>query len=79
MKGLDDVVDTTSLLRSCVQTAVGMLRDQITSGFRSTQRVEILLTLLTDNDKIQGKNMIYFIVIVWTISEYNPLPVCYCT
>uniref|UniRef100_A0A3B5M1E9 RING-type E3 ubiquitin transferase n=1 Tax=Xiphophorus couchianus TaxID=32473 RepID=A0A3B5M1E9_9TELE len=43
---LDNVVDTTSLLRSCVQTAVGMLRDQVTSGFRSTRRVEILLTLL---------------------------------
>uniref|UniRef100_A0A3Q2E155 RING-type E3 ubiquitin transferase n=1 Tax=Cyprinodon variegatus TaxID=28743 RepID=A0A3Q2E155_CYPVA len=44
--GLDNVVDTTALLRSCVQTAVGMLRDQVTTGFRSTRRVEILLTLL---------------------------------
>ncbi|XP_038133385.1 E3 ubiquitin-protein ligase rnf213-alpha isoform X1 [Cyprinodon tularosa] len=48
--GLDNVVDTTALLRSCVQTAVGMLRDQVTTGFRSTRRVEILLTLLNDKD-----------------------------
>lgn len=50
LKGLDNVVDTTALLRSCVQTAVGMLRDQVTTGFRSTRRVEILLTLLNDKD-----------------------------
>ncbi|KAM4716889.1 E3 ubiquitin-protein ligase rnf213-alpha-like [Anableps anableps] len=53
--GLDNVVDTTSLLRSCVQTAVGMLRDQVTSGFRSTRRVEILLTLLNDDDEIRDE------------------------
>ncbi|KAM9346074.1 E3 ubiquitin-protein ligase rnf213-alpha-like [Symphorus nematophorus] len=53
--GCDDVVDTTALVRSCVQSAVGMLRDQVESGFRSTRRVEILLTLLSDNDKITGE------------------------
>ncbi|XP_070836494.1 E3 ubiquitin-protein ligase rnf213-alpha [Chaetodon trifascialis] len=47
--GCDNVVDTTALLRSCVQSAVGMLRDQVESGFRSTRRVEILLTLLSDH------------------------------
>uniref|UniRef100_A0A3B3YP08 RING-type E3 ubiquitin transferase n=1 Tax=Poecilia mexicana TaxID=48701 RepID=A0A3B3YP08_9TELE len=52
---LDNVVDTTSLLRSCVQTAVGMLRDQVTSGFRSTRRVEILLTLLSDTDELRDE------------------------
>uniref|UniRef100_A0A7N8Y3P6 RING-type domain-containing protein n=1 Tax=Mastacembelus armatus TaxID=205130 RepID=A0A7N8Y3P6_9TELE len=46
-QGWDNVVDTTTLLRSCVQSAVGMLRDRVESGFRSTQRVEILLTLLS--------------------------------
>uniref|UniRef100_A0AAV2KEC8 Ring finger protein 213 n=1 Tax=Knipowitschia caucasica TaxID=637954 RepID=A0AAV2KEC8_KNICA len=44
------VLDTTTLLRSCVQRAVGMLRDQMETGFRSTLRVEILLTLLDDDD-----------------------------
>ncbi|XP_026181025.1 E3 ubiquitin-protein ligase rnf213-alpha-like isoform X2 [Mastacembelus armatus] len=53
--GWDNVVDTTTLLRSCVQSAVGMLRDRVESGFRSTQRVEILLTLLSDNDEIKSK------------------------
>uniref|UniRef100_A0A3Q3AP92 RING-type E3 ubiquitin transferase n=1 Tax=Kryptolebias marmoratus TaxID=37003 RepID=A0A3Q3AP92_KRYMA len=53
--GLDDVIDTTSLLRSCVQSAVSMLSDHVKSGFRSTRRVAILLTLLSDNDEIKGK------------------------
>lgn len=39
-----------------MQSAVGMLRDQVESGIRSTQRVEILLTLLSDNDEIKGTN-----------------------
>uniref|UniRef100_A0A8C4HAD0 RING-type E3 ubiquitin transferase n=1 Tax=Dicentrarchus labrax TaxID=13489 RepID=A0A8C4HAD0_DICLA len=55
LQGGDNVVDTTALVRSCVQSAVGMLRDQVESGRRSTQRVEILLTLLNDNDEIKGE------------------------
>ena len=55
LQGLDNVLDTTALLRSCVQSAVGMLRDQVESGLRSTRRVEILLTLLSDNDERNGK------------------------
>nr|XP_019957387.1 PREDICTED: E3 ubiquitin-protein ligase RNF213 [Paralichthys olivaceus] len=51
----DNVLDTTALLRSCVQSAVGMLRDQVESGLRSTRRVEILLTLLIDNDERNGE------------------------
>ncbi|KAM9745174.1 E3 ubiquitin-protein ligase rnf213-alpha-like isoform 2-T2 [Menidia menidia] len=51
----DSVVDTTALLRSCVQSAVSMLRDQVESGYRSTQRVEILLTLLSDSDEMKGE------------------------
>uniref|UniRef100_UPI003AABD3E1 E3 ubiquitin-protein ligase rnf213-alpha n=1 Tax=Centroberyx gerrardi TaxID=166262 RepID=UPI003AABD3E1 len=53
--GWDNVVDTTALVRSCVQSAVGMLRDQVESGFRSTRRVEILLMLLSDNDEIKAE------------------------
>lgn len=44
-----NVLDTTALVRSCVQSAVGMLRDQTEAGTRSTRRVEILLMLLTDD------------------------------
>ncbi|XP_067860096.1 E3 ubiquitin-protein ligase rnf213-alpha isoform X2 [Heptranchias perlo] len=43
------VLDTTSLIRSCVQSAVGMLRDLHQSSSRSTTRVEILLSLLTED------------------------------
>lgn len=50
-------VDTTALVRSCVQSAAGMLRDQGDSGLRSAQRVEILLTLLCDHDEIKGDTM----------------------
>lgn len=50
----EQAVDTTALVRSCVQSAVGMLRDQAESGLRSAQRVEILLTLLCDHDDIKG-------------------------
>lgn len=46
-------------MRSCVQSAVGMLRDQVESGFRSTRRVEILLTLLTDHDETNGTNGLF--------------------
>ncbi|XP_067280905.1 E3 ubiquitin-protein ligase rnf213-alpha isoform X2 [Pseudorasbora parva] len=53
--GWDNVVDTTALVRSCVQSAVGMLRDQTEAGIRSTKRVQILLTLLADNDTLQGE------------------------
>uniref|UniRef100_A0A3P8VZZ7 RING-type E3 ubiquitin transferase n=1 Tax=Cynoglossus semilaevis TaxID=244447 RepID=A0A3P8VZZ7_CYNSE len=57
--GLENLLDTTALLRSCVQSAVGMLRDRVDSGLRSTQRVEILLTLLSDDDSINGEFLQY--------------------
>lgn len=60
-QGLENLLDTTALLRSCVQSAVGMLRDRVDSGLRSTQRVEILLTLLSDDDSINGAMIISFI------------------
>ncbi|CAL8303834.1 unnamed protein product [Merluccius merluccius] len=52
--GWDCILDTTALVRSCVQSAVGMLRDQVESSYRSTRRVEILLTLLNDNEDFRG-------------------------
>ncbi|XP_050960325.1 E3 ubiquitin-protein ligase rnf213-alpha-like, partial [Labeo rohita] len=50
--GWENVLDTILLVRSCVQSAVGMLRDQAEAGTRSTKRIEILLTLLADNDTL---------------------------
>ncbi|KAM6957229.1 E3 ubiquitin-protein ligase rnf213-alpha-like [Aplochiton taeniatus] len=50
-----NVMDTTALVRSCVQSAVGMLRDQVDSGCRSTRRVEILLTLLNENEGMKAE------------------------
>ncbi|KAM4843304.1 E3 ubiquitin-protein ligase RNF213 [Thomomys bottae] len=46
--GEAEVLDTTRLLRSCVQGAVGMLRDQDESSSRNTRRVAILLSLLEE-------------------------------
>ncbi|XP_035253685.1 E3 ubiquitin-protein ligase rnf213-alpha-like isoform X3 [Anguilla anguilla] len=52
--GWEAVLDTTALVRSCVQSAVGMLRDQGEGGARSTRRVEILLTLLADSEELKA-------------------------
>lgn len=62
MQHLSSVLDTTALLQSCVQSAVGMLRDQVESGLRSTRRVQMLLTLLSDNDEIKGSNKSFSII-----------------
>ncbi|XP_038571429.1 E3 ubiquitin-protein ligase rnf213-alpha-like isoform X2 [Micropterus salmoides] len=50
---LGDLFDITDLVRSCVQSAVSMLRDAADSGELSTKRVENLLTLL-DGSQTQG-------------------------
>ncbi|XP_063149004.1 E3 ubiquitin-protein ligase RNF213 [Candoia aspera] len=51
---LTKILDTTILLRSCVQSAVGMLRDQKEDAGRSTKRIEILLSLLSEEDDLKG-------------------------
>ncbi|XP_034881723.1 E3 ubiquitin-protein ligase RNF213 isoform X2 [Mirounga leonina] len=48
-RGRSNIVDTTSLLQSCIQGAVGMLRDQ-EGRPRGMRRVEILLGLLNEDD-----------------------------
>ncbi|KAJ8251476.1 hypothetical protein GJAV_G00221750, partial [Gymnothorax javanicus] len=53
-EGREAMLDTTALVRSCVQSAVGMLRDQGESGARSTRRVEILLTLLAESEELKA-------------------------
>ncbi|XP_011226480.2 E3 ubiquitin-protein ligase RNF213 isoform X2 [Ailuropoda melanoleuca] len=49
-RGRSNIMDTTSLLRGCIQGAVGMLRDQEEGRPRSMRRVEILLSLLNEDD-----------------------------
>ncbi|XP_043106269.1 E3 ubiquitin-protein ligase rnf213-alpha-like isoform X2 [Puntigrus tetrazona] len=53
--GWKNVLDTTALVRSCVQSAVGMLRDQTEASTRSTKRVEILLMLMADNNTLHAE------------------------
>ncbi|KAJ8362842.1 hypothetical protein SKAU_G00116730, partial [Synaphobranchus kaupii] len=53
-EGLSEVLDTTALVRSCVQSAVSMLRDEEEGGARCTRRVEILLTLLAENEEMSA-------------------------
>lgn len=47
--GQTQVLDTGCLLRSCVQSAVGMLRDQHAGRQRGMRRVQLLLGLLQDD------------------------------
>uniref|UniRef100_A0A8C6CC37 E3 ubiquitin-protein ligase RNF213 n=1 Tax=Monodon monoceros TaxID=40151 RepID=A0A8C6CC37_MONMO len=49
-----DILDTTRLLRSCIQGAVGMLRDQNEGCQRSMRRVSILLSLLDEDGKYRA-------------------------
>uniref|UniRef100_A0A5F8GPQ3 Ring finger protein 213 n=1 Tax=Monodelphis domestica TaxID=13616 RepID=A0A5F8GPQ3_MONDO len=49
-----EVLDTTSLLRSCVQSAMGMLKDQDNAFKRATRRVKILLSLLNEDDDMKA-------------------------
>ncbi|MCJ8738386.1 hypothetical protein PDJAM_G00035330 [Pangasius djambal] len=50
---LEKVFDATALLHSCIQSSVGMLRDSEDGGSLSTRRVDILLTLLDNSDKLK--------------------------
>uniref|UniRef100_A0A3Q3GTF4 Ring finger protein 213 n=1 Tax=Labrus bergylta TaxID=56723 RepID=A0A3Q3GTF4_9LABR len=50
---LEGLLDIPNLLRSCVQSAVSMLRDSTDNAKLSTKRVESLLTLL-DESQTQG-------------------------
>lgn len=49
-----EILDTTVLLRTCVQSAVGMLRDQKQELSRSRRRIEILLGLFSQEDELKG-------------------------
>ncbi|XP_059700093.1 E3 ubiquitin-protein ligase RNF213-like isoform X2 [Haemorhous mexicanus] len=49
-----EILDTTVLLRTCVQSAVGMLRDQNEDLSRSRRRIEILLGLFSKEDELKA-------------------------
>uniref|UniRef100_A0A674GZS2 RING-type E3 ubiquitin transferase n=1 Tax=Taeniopygia guttata TaxID=59729 RepID=A0A674GZS2_TAEGU len=48
------ILDTTVLLRTCVQSAVGMLRDQNEDLSRSRRRIQILLGLFSKEDELKA-------------------------
>uniref|UniRef100_H0YXY1 Ring finger protein 213 n=1 Tax=Taeniopygia guttata TaxID=59729 RepID=H0YXY1_TAEGU len=49
-----EILDTTVLLRTCVQSAVGMLRDQNEDLSRSRRRIQILLGLFSKEDELKA-------------------------
>ncbi|XP_074967750.1 E3 ubiquitin-protein ligase RNF213 [Phalacrocorax aristotelis] len=49
-----EILNTTVLLRTCVQSAVGMLRDQNEDFSRSRKRIKILLGLLSKEDDFKA-------------------------
>ncbi|KAM6403591.1 E3 ubiquitin-protein ligase RNF213-like [Rhynochetos jubatus] len=49
-----EILDTTVLLRTCVQSAVGMLRDQNEDFSRSRKRIKILLGLLSKEGDLKA-------------------------
>uniref|UniRef100_A0A8C4TU02 RING-type E3 ubiquitin transferase n=1 Tax=Falco tinnunculus TaxID=100819 RepID=A0A8C4TU02_FALTI len=49
-----EILDTTVLLRTCVQSAVGMLQDQNEDLSRSRKRINILLGLLSKEDDLKA-------------------------
>ncbi|KAM5170405.1 E3 ubiquitin-protein ligase RNF213-like [Mantella aurantiaca] len=50
----EQMLDTTILIRSCVQNAIGLLRDDENVENRSTRRIEILISLLSTEDQIKS-------------------------
>uniref|UniRef100_A0A8D2QE60 Ring finger protein 213 n=1 Tax=Zonotrichia albicollis TaxID=44394 RepID=A0A8D2QE60_ZONAL len=52
--GFQLILDTTVLLRTCVQSAVRMLRDQNEDLSRSRRRIEILLGLFSKEDELKA-------------------------
>ncbi|XP_077330445.1 E3 ubiquitin-protein ligase RNF213-like isoform X2 [Lithobates pipiens] len=50
----EDMLDTTTLIRSCIQNAIGLLRDDENVESRSTRRIEILIRVLSTDDEIKS-------------------------
>ncbi|XP_018090579.1 E3 ubiquitin-protein ligase RNF213 isoform X2 [Xenopus laevis] len=49
-----EILDTTMLIRSCLQSAIGMLKDDDSIVSRSTRRIEILITMLSTEDQLKA-------------------------
>lgn len=75
--GKGEVLDIVVLLRSCVQSAVGMLRDQNENLSRSRRRIEILLSLLSKEDGLKGmRSPVVQLVVspsIWRATKTCPL------
>ncbi|XP_066446475.1 E3 ubiquitin-protein ligase RNF213-like [Eleutherodactylus coqui] len=54
-----EMLDTTTLIRSCVQNAIGLLRDEESINSRSTRRIEILINLLSAENELNGSFLKY--------------------
>ncbi|XP_075712304.1 E3 ubiquitin-protein ligase RNF213 isoform X2 [Rhinoderma darwinii] len=54
-----EMLDTTTLIRSCVQNAIGLLRDEQNLVSRSTRRIEILINLLSTENELKGSFLKY--------------------
>ncbi|XP_068134510.1 E3 ubiquitin-protein ligase RNF213-like [Hyperolius riggenbachi] len=50
----EDMLDTNILIRSCIQNAVALLRDDENVDSRSTRRIDILINLLSTEDPMKG-------------------------
>ncbi|XP_018410445.1 PREDICTED: E3 ubiquitin-protein ligase RNF213-like [Nanorana parkeri] len=74
----EDMLDTTILIRSCVQNAIGLLRDEENVESRSTRRIEILISLLSTEDQIKSsflkmlKNRLFKLLKIQEENVYNP-------
>ncbi|XP_040296683.1 E3 ubiquitin-protein ligase RNF213-like [Bufo bufo] len=54
----ENILDTTILIRSCVQNAIGLLRDENIDS-RSTRRIEILINLLSTENEMKDSFLKY--------------------
>ncbi|XP_069619694.1 E3 ubiquitin-protein ligase RNF213 isoform X2 [Ranitomeya imitator] len=55
----ENMLDTTTLIRSCVQNAIGLLRDEENIDSRSTRRIEILINLLSTENNLKESFLKY--------------------
>ncbi|XP_063296796.1 E3 ubiquitin-protein ligase RNF213-like [Pelobates fuscus] len=73
-----EVLDSTTLIRSCVQNSIGMLRDGQSSVSRSTKRVDILIQLLSTEGDLNAsflkvlKVRLHNILKTQEENSYNP-------
>ncbi|XP_069825251.1 E3 ubiquitin-protein ligase RNF213 [Dendropsophus ebraccatus] len=55
----ENMLDTTTLIRSCVQNAIGLLRDEACIDSRSTRRIEVLINLLSTDSELKESFLKY--------------------